>query len=238
MSRLYAIPDIHGRKDLLDQLLTVLPLDMTTDKVVFLGDMVDRGFDSKGVLETVKNLQDTYPDSVKVLAGNHEWIMIDALVGNKPHGWDLWMANGGGSTLDSFDQRVPEDWVRWMSKLDLSYEQDGFFFSHAPVPSENDRGLNAGKPYTRDELTWTYDPSEAYLAESMDGTGKTGVCGHIHALHQGILTPRFYDNYIFADAGSGCHSLAPLVAVEVKTKEVHYAWPTDKRELPAREKYY
>jgi hypothetical protein len=54
--------------------------------------------------------------------------------------------------------------------------------------------------------------------------GKIGVCGHVHQLRNGVLEPRLYDHYIFADAGCGCMNdgSAPLVAIEVKTRRVIY----------------
>jgi hypothetical protein len=78
--------------------------------------------------------------------------------------------------------------------------------------------------FSPDELTWTYHDDEWGVARDF-GNGIVGVCGHIHRLRKGIMAPRFYDHYIYADSGCGCSPNAPLVAVEVNTREVIYAWP-------------
>jgi hypothetical protein len=227
MTRLYAIPDIHGRKDLLDKLLEKLyteeKLDLTQDKLIFLGDMIDRGADSKGVMDTIRDLLEKHPTNVVALAGNHEWLAIGASI--NPSNYDkvaLWEMNGGDSTRKSFSPHtnIPDDYIRWMALLPLSHEEPGFFFSHAPVPREDRRLLiNKGQPFTNEELTWTYSIDELGIARD-HGYGIVGVCGHIHALRKGIFEPRFYDHYIFADAGCGCHPRAPLVAIEVRTRKV------------------
>jgi serine/threonine protein phosphatase 1 len=226
--RLFAVPDIHGRKDLLVLLLAKLwleeKLDMSRDKLIFLGDMVDRGPDSKGVLDAVRSLQDEHPDTVIVLAGNHEELMIDGC-SNSAVAFDLWIQNGGGRTIHSFGfswtdpsfsgQLIPKDYLKWLKSLRLSHEEKGFFFSHAPVPKETYRmPQNRGKPFTREELTWTYHGDEAGIAKVHDN-GVLGVCGHIHAIRKKIFEPRLYDHYLFLDAGCGCADEAPLFCCEV-----------------------
>jgi hypothetical protein len=114
-----------------------------------------------------------------------------------------------------------------MASLPVHYELPGFFFSHAPVPREEDRrSENKGKPFTLNELTWTYHSDESTYARTFED-GKIGVCGHIHKLQYGLKEPRLYKHYLFCDAGAGCSSLAPLVAVEVITRQVLWAWPRD-----------
>ena len=227
---LYFIPDIHGRLDLLELLfykLRMQGLDLSKDKVIFGGDMIDRGPDSHGVVNYVRALHTAHPDTVVVLAGNHEWLCINACTRGRMDDWDLWVNyNGGFKTLDSYPgERVSENHVQWMASLPLSHEEPGFFFSHAPVPPENKRGHMKGQPYSKEELTWTYGQPEHDFGRVHEG--KIGVCGHIHALRRGVQEPRFYDHYIFADAGSGCHEDAPLVAIEVNTREVTYARPKE-----------
>lgn len=237
--RIFAIPDIHGRLDLLkalwERLLKEQFLDLTQDKVVFMGDMIDRGPDSKGVLDFIKDLVDTHPNNVIALAGNHEWLAIDAHIKPSYDNEYIWHVNGGLNTLKSFadpytpghtPRRMPDDYIKWMAFLPLQHQEPGFFFSHAPVPRENRRNIMyRGTPdFQPEELMWTYDRDEFGVARD-HGNGVVGVCGHIHALNKGVMAPRFYDHYIFADAGCGCSSKAPLVAIEVKSREVIYAWP-------------
>ena len=245
-NRIFAVPDIHGRLDLLDLLLLELTtnhsLDLTVDKIVFLGDMIDRGADSKGVIDRIKDLVDKHPDNVIALAGNHEWLCIDA---HTQHSFDakhIWWQNGGHSTLKSFElsnqfpsdqdefpkpvANIPDDYIKWMASLPLSYEDNGFFFSHAPAPKEEYRSYrNQGQDFTRHELTWTYDVDEESIARD-HGSGVIAYCGHIHRLWDNVMAPRFYEHYVFCDSGCGCSPKAPLVAVECGTQNVVYAWPT------------
>lgn len=226
MGRLFAIPDIHGRYDLLKALLhklyTEYSLDLSVDKIIFLGDMIDRGPQSKEVIDAIWELTIEHPDNVIALAGNHEWLAIDAHT--KGERW-LWEVNGGDKALDSFGGMMPDEYIHWMAQLPLYRTEPGFFFSHAPAPRENRRKPeNQGEAFTREELTWTYHPDEFGVAREF-ADGVIGVCGHIHALRKGVASPRFYDHYIFADAGCGCAKHAPLVAIEVRSKEVIYARP-------------
>lgn len=233
MGRLYGIADIHGRLDLLNKLLdtlyTVHNLDLSVDKIIFTGDMVDRGPDSYGVLTRIKALEEAHPGHVIVLAGNHEWINIMRFARGSSEDVDMFERNGGLDTLRSYQlagfSGITQDHLVWMSKLPLKHEEPGFFFSHAPVPRESYRNLlNKGQDFTPDELTWTYNRDEWGVARD-HGNGIIGFCGHVHALSKGLLEPRFYDHYIYGDSGCGCSDKAPLCAIEVRTREVIYAWP-------------
>jgi hypothetical protein len=258
--KIYFIPDIHGRADLLQELLDLLALkgaDWSRDQLVTGGDYVDRGPNSRKVIEILHNLQARHKRNVTLLAGNHEWLMIDAYVAKKDgaESWKdkvyLWMMNGGDTTLANYEgaweNTTLREHVKWLASLPLSHEieRDGikYFFSHAPVPVESRRlVMNQGQPYTKQELIWTYLASEDHVYALRPDV--KGVCGHIHALRHQLSKgqmpePRIYPKghrgprdggYIFADAGCGCHPKAPLVAVEVQTDEVIYAWPTEAQE--------
>lgn len=227
MDKLWAIPDIHGRADLLTRLLSTLVEDGhidNADKLIFLGDMIDRGADSKGVVKLIQGLHMTKPDRVVVLAGNHEDMCVDAQEDAKKV--PLWLMNGGVQTLESYGGAMDPFDVEWMKTLPYLHEEPGFFFSHAPAPRENRRSLlNKGQPFTREELTWGCSRDEPGYARAMEDT--IGVCGHKHDLQNWNLEPRFYEHYIYADAGCGCHPKAPLVAVECRTRQVVFAHPHD-----------
>ena len=82
MQRTYAIGDIHGCLDKLQDLVKRCQLDADaekqTAKFVFLGDYIDRGPDSRGVVEFLINLQSQQPDRIVCLAGNHEELALGA----------------------------------------------------------------------------------------------------------------------------------------------------------------
>ncbi len=103
--RIYAIGDIHGRLDLLDQLLSMIQADDEEQgpaerrTLIFLGDYIDRGEHSR---EVVDRLLTGLPEGFEsiCLKGNHEDILLRSLV--DPYMVPNWIANGGGTTLASY----------------------------------------------------------------------------------------------------------------------------------------
>lgn len=86
--RVYAIGDVHGCAELLDQLLAAIDADhagrpAAKRLIVFLGDLVDRGPDSAGVIERAMALKEELGDAVRFLAGNHEEVMLGAATGDE-----------------------------------------------------------------------------------------------------------------------------------------------------------
>lgn len=128
--KIYAIGDLHGHSTHLKALLA--KLDPGVQKV-FLGDYIDRGPDSKGVIELVQAEQ---AKGAIALKGNHEDLCIRAHK-NDPSYADSWILNGGVETLRSFGVlakehvAIPKPTLDWMEALPLFYETDEFFFVHA-----------------------------------------------------------------------------------------------------------
>jgi serine/threonine protein phosphatase 1 len=126
MSKTYAIPDLHGRFDLLEMSLAKIAdhaeLPAT---VVTLGDYVDRGPDSRQVIERLMNGLHDKGWRLICLKGNHEDIMWQTCRGIVPD-CDWWLSNGGGATLISYGQEegdvvdvtvVPAEHLRWIERL-------------------------------------------------------------------------------------------------------------------------
>ncbi|KAA5606875.1 serine/threonine protein phosphatase [Roseospira marina] len=107
--RVYAVGDIHGRADLLDRLNARIREDITahadrTPLVVYLGDYVDRGQDSRAVLETLSG--DPVPGvETRFLRGNHEDVMLAFM--NDPVAAHAWLEFGGRQTLSAYGVPVP-----------------------------------------------------------------------------------------------------------------------------------
>src|SRR5262245_22201687 len=97
MPRLLAIGDIHGCSRALDALLEAVKLT-AEDRLIFLGDYVDRGPDSRGVVERVLALHASYP--VVALRGNHELMMLSAR--SNADSMQFWLAVGGRQALASY----------------------------------------------------------------------------------------------------------------------------------------
>ncbi|WP_417425322.1 metallophosphoesterase family protein [Hoeflea sp.] len=110
----YAIGDVHGRSDLLAALLEAIGEDMAgrAARIVFLGDVIDRGPDSRGCLDLVIGALAQYPDSQLVL-GNHEEFLLRFITPDEDHQdvVRVWYPNGGIATLQSYglDARDPID---------------------------------------------------------------------------------------------------------------------------------
>ncbi len=229
--RIYAVPDIHGRNDLLQLLLKKLyedGYDNTQDLLVFLGDMIDRGPDSNGVLTTIKKLCESSP-YVQALYGNHDDFAVNYYANPSSDNEYAWMINGGHATRNSYPGRImSNDHVRWIASLPLFLVIQGFFFSHAPVPKENDKKSKVPGEYTRHELIWHYEPHGYFRQHEgpmdQDGDKCIGVAGHIHAGSMS-MEPSVFDNYRLLDTGCGCFNDHPLVAHECISNRTIYAKP-------------
>lgn len=102
--RVYAIGDIHGRRDLLDELLAAIEVDCATTlaqiQIVFLGDYVDRGPDSAQVIDRLVTAPPDFA-ACRFLAGNHEAAMAAVLDGDSSL-MPQWLEYGGAATLESY----------------------------------------------------------------------------------------------------------------------------------------
>lgn len=131
MKRRWVIADIHGHSLTLKALVNDLIKPEPEDKLFFLGDYIDRGPDSKGVIDFIRHLGE-YVCRVIPLKGNHEDMMVeiyDAAMRKKPgdriipcrYEYSSWVAMGARNTLDSFRvdfiSGVSSEYVEWMRQL-------------------------------------------------------------------------------------------------------------------------
>ena len=108
-ARAYAIGDVHGRLDLLRDLLEQIDADsrarpVEREFVVFLGDLIDRGPDSRGVLQLLQAIRSNLPNPV-FLMGNHEEMVLRVLGEDPERVWD-WMSFGGYEFAQSYGVEV------------------------------------------------------------------------------------------------------------------------------------
>jgi serine/threonine protein phosphatase 1 len=156
--RTFAIGDIHGDLAALEALLARLPEQTADDTLVFLGDYVDRGPDSRGVVERVQRIARESPARVVALRGNHEDLWVGCIA--QPNlGFLLPRGNGCAETYRSYaglaplaeDEEpsaaeitrmvdvaawMPRDVIDWMSSLPVWFENDHAIFVHAGLDGE------------------------------------------------------------------------------------------------------
>lgn len=151
----WAVGDIHGRLDLLQPLVEAMVADLADSTairqiVVFLGDYIDRGPDSRGVLQLLADLPSNSRIEWRFLKGNHEAAMLAFL--EDPSAGARWCEHGGDKALQSWGLRMPElshrteAWSRvaadlrhkltrpewaFLEDLELSITVGDYFFSHA-----------------------------------------------------------------------------------------------------------
>jgi serine/threonine protein phosphatase 1 len=139
----FVIGDIHGCLSELSCLVENLPLK-TADRIVFLGDYIDRGPDSKGVVSYLMTLAKTSDCDLVFLKGNHEDMLLSYL-GFAGHYGEMFLANGGHATLASYGMpagtmsqasamaRIPAEHVEFFLSL-KNYSLEGSFLCvHAGV---------------------------------------------------------------------------------------------------------
>jgi len=131
-----AIGDVHGCSNEFAQLVQLLPMqnDVT---LVCLGDYIDRGPDSRGVIDILLDLEKRH--RVVTLKGNHESMLLDFLDAPQSKRAGMFIFNGGSSTLASYADekgryRIPDAHLDFLRRLRVFYETEHHFFVHAGVP--------------------------------------------------------------------------------------------------------
>lgn len=173
MRTIYAIGDIHGMAGFHRLLLGKIVADAARKpgqkKLVYVGDYVDRGPDSRGVVSTVMAGPPEGIDEQICLMGNHEMMMIDHHSRVLP--WLGWLTNGGMATIASYRGHGTElkEHLKWMEGLPLYHIDGRYLFVHAGIVP----GIAIDKQRKRDML-WIRD---RFLSSAADH-GYTVVHGH------------------------------------------------------------
>ena len=166
--RVYAIGDIHGRLDLLKELLEKIDADAkdatASVQTICLGDYIDRGLESRAVIDFLIDWQKTQKIPPVLLRGNHEKVMGSVLKDKDKALLERWMWFGGRETLLSYGvkpsddgaavigelaAKVPEAHKAFLENLRLSADFGDYFFCHAGV-----RPGVALNQQEEDDLTW------------------------------------------------------------------------------------
>ena len=218
--RIYAIGDVHGCAAQLARLhgmiaahLAANPIE--TAELVHLGDYVDRGPDSAGVVAMLSGQSPVAGTRAVYLIGNHERTMLDALDGDGAAAAD-WLFNGGRETLASWGldpsgpragwrRGVPASDRAWLGGLELSYRAGSYLFVHAGVRP----GVSLDRQ-TADDLTHM---RQTFLGSDAD-FGAIVVHGHT-VKWEPVVRP----NRIGIDTGAVFGGALTCVALEGDTME-------------------
>ena len=209
----YAIGDIHGGcktfRALLDR-LTLRP----GDQLYLLGDYIDRGPDSRGVLDTILQLMDEVYDP-RPVRGNHEDMLLNSLAGNDGY----WMEGWGRETLGSFGiasaKQIPARYLTLLDQMPYLRYDENFVFVHAGVD------LSVNDPLTKSTpLAMVWGGNASFGRDRLQG--RTLVTGHkilsLHLIKLSLLTNHFQlDNGAFTNMKP---EMGNLVALNLDSMEL------------------
>jgi len=131
--RTITIADIHGCNRTFRRLIFEVVRLKKLDSLYLLGDMIDRGLDSKGVIDTIFELQASGYD-VRSIRGNHEQLLLTYMRDPRYENLAIWLANGGDATLESYGVDTPEELdepLSYLNSLPLYRTTDSHIFVHA-----------------------------------------------------------------------------------------------------------
>lgn len=130
--RLFAIGDIHGCFDTFRELVEYNINIRKSDKVVLLGDYIDRGYQSKEVIDYIIELKSNGFDIIPLI-GNHESMLLDALYNDDL--FPIWFQNGSSETLESFGIKRIKDldraYIEFFKSLQHYFSCNQYLFVHA-----------------------------------------------------------------------------------------------------------
>jgi len=199
MKKTFVIGDIHGEFPLLIELMNDLPIDWDNDRIVFLGDYIDRG---NFIKETINYLSQIKGDVV-FLRGNHEDMFLKYLVGKD---MELYLLNGGKKTLSQIDDLI---WLKdFIMKTQIYFEDENYFYIHGGL---EDRSIEDNIRYCDPEdLLWIRDD----FIESRYDWGKKIVFGHTI-----FETPLIEDNKIGIDTGAYINGV--ITCIELPSEKIY-----------------
>jgi serine/threonine protein phosphatase 1 len=157
----FAVGDIHGCLDKLRRLLAKCEARASGRQAqyVFLGDYVDRGPDSRGVIDYLIAWQRARPDAVICLRGNHEQLALDAHADARA--MPAWLKNSGASTQANYPEtggRISRLHLAWLDHLAFCHDDGLRFFVHA--------GIDLAVPLEKQPLEMMLWMREPFLTDS------------------------------------------------------------------------
>ncbi len=175
----YAIGDVHGRLDLLLEAMASIHDHGAGEhsRIVMLGDYVDRGPESRGVVEYL--MAHAPAQRIVCLKGNHEAMMVEAIRGGDLNRMSAWMFHGGEETMRSYGWSgrhaasgvlIPPAHLDWMADLPLMVRDDERVYVHA--------GIDPAAPLDEQSATTCLWIRERFLRSNLERLSHHVVHGH------------------------------------------------------------
>lgn len=188
----YVIGDIHGCRKTLAKLVEERIKIKSGDFIYFLGDYIDRGPDSKGVIDYILNLS-AQGVNVECLLGNHEKMMVESIYSKSEK--MNWLINGGKQTLMSFDvenaEKIPYKYYNFINSCLYCIELEKFYLVHAGFNFSIDNPLT-----DIDSMIWI----RKFEADISKIKNKRVIIGHVPSSLSDIIES-LAKNKILLDGG-------------------------------------
>ncbi len=214
----YIVPDIHGCAETLQYVVKELIKPGLEDPVYFLGDFINKGPDSRGVIDFILSMENSgYP--VRYIRGNHEQLLLDAL--EHPGKTGDFISKGGDATLKSFNVAdvidIPAKYINFIKELPYYIELEDFIIVHA--------GLNFEKEDPYEDKNSMLNIRDFPVIPSKIG-GKKIIHGHNASSLDQILGPLFSERHPVVNLDNGCaykerKMMGNLVVLNLNTWSVH-----------------
>ncbi|MGM7684757.1 metallophosphoesterase family protein [Cytobacillus sp. Hm23] len=233
MKRMLAVSDIHGDIEKFERLLTLVKYNKEQDQLLLLGDYVDRGPQSRAVIDKIIELKN---DGAIALLGNHDKMMIDAFANqDDPMNLKRWYYNGGIKTLQNYGYEIKRDdakyWyttdefpdpiaindeihphIEFLKGLPYYYETEDYIFVHAGVHPETP--IHDTDPYT---LVWIREEfHHGYTGN------KTVIFGHTPTNYLHKRPDVFFGKNNIIGIDGGCAYGGRLNCIELPSMNVLY----------------
>ena len=224
MKNRWVVPDIHGHLKTLKYLIEDRIALTKDDEIYFLGDYIDRGPDSRGVLDYMMSLQEAGYNA-RFIRGNHEDYCIKAweddqrrVLFRSPIEKD-WKKNGAVRTLQSFGVKRPREiskfYIDWLKKTEFYIELEDYILVHAGL------NFNADNPFDDyRSMMWVRD----FKVDRNKTGGKKVIHGHV-PVEMSLIDLFCDNNYDFVSLDNGIYyqnkdGFGNLLAFNIDTKEI------------------
>ncbi len=226
MDRVIVIGDIHGCVNTLKELLYNIIKINKSDKLIFLGDYIDRGLHSREVIDELIYLKNNNYNTI-FLRGNHEQMLLDTYF--HPELYPQWLINGAANTLSSFRinniKDLDENYLRFFQSTKFYYEIENYVIVHAGLNFELENPLN-----DIISMLWTRNLS---IDKSKINNRKL-IVGHTPKLISEIKESIYKGDTIFLDGGVVYNDMKTesgkgnLVAYDLINDELFYLENSEK----------